>query len=208
MNVMKNKKFILPAVLTLFLSGCVVFSFYPIYTEDDLFPNDYLLGEFFTKDDSARWNFDFLYEDPQHKKNTDSTGYKLTIDENHPGKMNSTYLVQLIELEGSLIADFYLDDYQNSNQKWEMALFDLHIIPVHTFSRVELMGDSIRFRWFNPEWLEKQIKANKVRIHHEKNDHTILLTAKPRELQKFVKKYRNSPDAFEDGLELMIYRKK
>ena len=64
---MKLKKYILPLLLALFMSGCVVFSFYPIYTEDDLFPNDYLLGEFFT-DDSASWNFDYIYTENEEKE--------------------------------------------------------------------------------------------------------------------------------------------
>jgi hypothetical protein len=38
------------------LSGCVVFSFYPIYTQKDLFPNDYLLGNYLS-DDSIGWSF-------------------------------------------------------------------------------------------------------------------------------------------------------
>ncbi|MCF8357140.1 MAG: hypothetical protein K9H26_00170 [Prolixibacteraceae bacterium] len=205
---MKLKKYILPLMLALFMSGCVVFSFYPIYTEDDLFPNEYLLGEYMT-DDSASWNFDYIYtENEEKKKVTDSLGYILKINENHPKKMNSQFEVHLIELNGQLIADFYLEDYQDSNEGWELAMFDLHIIPVHSFALLDLRGDTIVFKWFDPGWLEEQIKANKVRIHHEKNDNTILLTAKPKELQKFVKKYLNSSNAFEDGLELELIRKK
>ncbi len=204
---MKLKKYILPLLLALFMSGCVVFSFYPIYTEDDLFPNDYLLGEFFT-DDSASWNFDYIYtENEEKEKVTDSTGYMLNVDENHPGKMNSVLEVHLIRLNDQLIADFYLSDYDTHDNNWELAMFDLHIVPVHTFALVDIKEDTIQLKWFDPDWLEEQIKANKVRIHHEKNKEHILLTAKPKELQKFVKKYLNSTDAFEDGLELELIRK-
>ena len=51
------------------------------------------------------------------------------------------------------------------------------------------------------------IKENKIRIHHEETDDIILLTAKPKELQKFVTKYVNSVEAFDGGMEAVLIRK-
>lgn len=186
------------------LSGCVVFSFYPIYTEKDLFPNDYLLGNFLSED-SIGWSFTHQTKKVKEMDVTDSTGYWLKVDEEKDSSFISTFKVHLIRVDGVLLADFLLDDY---TKKKDLRLFDLHIIPVHTFAKVILKGDSLTFKWFNGDWLEKLIKENKVRIRHENNGEFILLTAKSYELQKFVRKYLNSEDAFKDGLEVKLSKQK
>jgi len=186
------------------LSGCVVFSFYPIYTEKDLFPNDYLLGNFLSED-SIGWSFTHQTKKVKEMDVTDSTGYWLKVDEEKDSSFISTFQVHLIRVDGVLLADFLLDDY---TKKKDLRLFDLHIIPVHTFAKVILKGDSLTFKWFNGDWLEKLIKENKVRIRHENNGEFILLTAKSYELQKFVRKYLNSEDAFKDGLEVKLSKQK
>ena len=199
------------------LSGCVVFSFYPLYSEKDLFPNNYLLGNYLS-DDSIGWSFtyqtkkvsnDWFFTNQTKKVKeldvTDSTGYLLKVDEDKDSSFISTFQVHLIRIDGILLADFLLDDYP---KKKDFRLFDLHIIPVHTFAKVILKGDSLTFKWFDGDWLKKQIRDNKLRIRHEDNSDFILLTAKSYELQKFVRKYINSKDAFKDGLEIKLTKRK
>jgi hypothetical protein len=188
------------------LSGCVVFSFYPLYTQKDLFANDYLLGNYLSSD-TIGWNFTFLTKNVDDKVVADSTGYCLKVDESKDSSFISTFDVHLIRIGGILIADFYLKDYSKS-KKDDVRLFDLHIIPVHTFAKVIFEGDRIHFRWFDGDWLKKLIEANRVRIRHENNGENILLTAKPDELQKFLKKYLNSEEAFKDGLEIKLTKQK
>jgi hypothetical protein len=186
------------------LSGCVVFSFYPIYSEKDLFPNNYLLGKYISSD-SVGWSFTHQSKKVKEVDVTDSTGYWLKVDEDKDSSFVSTYQVHLIRIDGILLADFLLDDY---TKKKDVRLFDLHIIPVHTFAKVILKGDSLTFKWFDGDWLKKLIRDSKVRINHEDNGEFILLTAKSYELQKFVRKYLNSEDAFKDGLEVKLTRLK
>lgn len=203
--IMKKRKTItLFILMILFMSSCVVFSFYPIYTQEDLFPNDYLLGEFLTED-SASWNFNFYYKDKDDIRITDSLKYKLKIQENDSRKIDSEFDIHIIRIDDQLIADFYLTDYWHSGEN-EVAMFDLHMLPVHTFAKITLFSDSIHLEWFDPDWLKEQIESGKVRIHHENNDETILLTARPKELKKFVKKNLHSNDAFKDGFKLMLYK--
>jgi hypothetical protein len=200
---MKWKNSLALLLLIFCLSGCVVFSFYPLYTGKDLFPNDYLLGNYLS-DDSVGWSFTHQTKKVKETDMTDSTGYWLKIDEEKDSSFISTFQVHLIRVDGILLADFYLDDYTKKGK----GLFDLHIIPVHTFAKVILKGDSLTFKWFDGDWLEKLIKENKVRIRHEYNGDFILLTAKSYELQKFVRKYLNSEDAFKDGLEVKLTKLK
>jgi hypothetical protein len=189
------------------MSGCVVFSFYPIYTPDDLFANKLLLGEFISRDDSTSWNFEFINTTKNDITTSDSLGYQLKIDENDKEIINSTMEVHLIKIKNQLVADFYLTDYHKDEIKYEVGMFDLHMIPVHTFAKVKLYGnDSIQFNWMNPEWMKKQIKNEKLQLHLENNGQTTLLTATPLELQGFMSKYIDTEEAFEDGLEQMLYK--
>jgi hypothetical protein len=201
---MKWKNGIALLLIVISLSGCVVFSFYPLYSEKDLFPNNYLLGNYLSSD-SVSWSFNFQKKKVNEVEISDSTGYDLKILEEKDSSFISSFSVHLVRINGVLIADFILNDY---TKKKDVRMFDLHILPVHTFAKVIIMGDSISFKWFDGDWLEKLIEGNKVRIRHENNGEFILLTAKSFELQKFLKKYLNSEDAFKDGLEVKLVKQK
>jgi hypothetical protein len=199
---MKTRIFLTVLLLALFVSGCIVYSFYPLYKEKDLFPNDLLLGTWID-DDSTIWYFNHSYNGDTIPQNLDRTNYFLTMklkDEKIAG--GQRFDVKVIKLEGHYFLDFYLKDYG----KDEMTLFDFHIIPVHTFAKVSIEKDSLNINWFDNEWLKKLLEQNKIRIHHEDNGDIILLTAKPDELQKFVIKYVNSEEAFKDGLKAELKR--
>jgi hypothetical protein len=202
---MKARIFSIILLITIFFSGCVVFSFYPLYTEKDLFPNDLLLGTLMDKDSTA-WIFEHpLIGDKKDSNNVDDASYTLKIQEKDSDMPDdASFDVRIIKLENNYFLDFYLNDYGNDS---DFELYDLHIIPVHTFAKVEFNDSNVSINWFDQDWLEKLIKQNKIRIHHENNGDFILLTAKPKELQKFVTKYVNSEEAFKNGLEVELVRK-
>lgn len=197
---MKPRTLLFVAFLLVFMSGCVVYSFYPLYTDEDLFPNDFLLGEWIDSDSSI-WKFDYNYHGKHVPENIDSTAYILRIKEDTMISKQS-FLVHLIKLNGQYFLDFYLDDYFDK----DLNMFDMHLLPVHSFAKLELKGDSALLNWFSPDWLDDLIKQNRIRIHHENNGENILLTAKPHELQKFVIKYADSEEAFDKGLDAKLHR--
>lgn len=197
---MKAKNLIIIFFIALFFSGCVVYSFYPLYSENDLFPNDLLIGEW-VDDDGADCSFKHPYKGNKDLGIIDSTSYVMMLKE---GDNESEFTVHFIELGGHYFLDFYLEDF-GGNDDFNLSIF--HIIPVHTFAKVTITENELQINWFNQEWLGELIKQNKIRIHHEENEDFMLLTAQPKELQKFVTKYANSEEAFEDGLELILKRK-
>jgi hypothetical protein len=200
---MKPKIIISVVAMLLFLSGCVVFSFYPLYTEKDLFANDLLVGEWLDGD-SAVWKFDFNYKGDRKPENRDSTAFILQIKEKGPADFGkSKLLVHIVRLAGNYFLDFYVTDYLDGQ---DVTIFDFHLIPVHSFAKLEMKGNRAVIRWYDPEWLKKLITQNRIRIHHENNGDYILLTAQPAELQKFVVKYVNSEEAFKDGLDAELHR--
>jgi len=197
---MRTRNFSILLIITLFFSGCVVYSFYPLYTEKDLFPNDILIGEWMD-DEGAHWNFEHRSLGKKNKGLVDSTSYYLVVSDKD--SLVSKFNVHIVELGDHYFLDFYLDDMHGDD---ELDLGSFHIIPVHTFAKLKVENDRLLINWFDQEWLEDLIKENKIRIHHEKNEDYILLTAKPKELQKFVTKYAEVEEAFEDGMEALLTR--
>lgn len=198
---MKTRNLLISLILILFFSGCVVYSFYPLYTEKDLFPNDILTGNWIDGD-STEWKFEHPYKGKELPENMDSTSYVLHLKDKN-GK-ESEFKVHIIKLGGHYFLDFYLEDFLE-NEELDLAAF--HIVPVHTFAKLKFTSDQLHINWFDQDWLGKLIKENKIRIHHENNGDYILLTALPKELQKFVTKYVNSEEAFKEGIEAELRRK-
>jgi hypothetical protein len=198
---MKNRIWITVLLIALFFSGCVVYSFYPLYTEDDLFPNEILTGNW-VDNDGSHWNFEHECHGKKVPENIDSTSYVLNLKTKDDEE--SKFSVHVIQLGGYYFLDFYLEDFLDDK---ELTLADFHIVPVHTFAKLTVENDTLQINWFDQDWLENLIEENKIRIHHENNGDFILLTAKPGELQKFVTKYVNSKEAFEDGMEAILTRK-
>ena len=181
----------------------MVYSFYPLYTEEDLFPNNILTGTWIDTD-GVEWNFQHAYNGKKVPENIDSTAYMMKLKyENETDYRDSEFRVHVVKLGGTYFLDFYLEDYMGD----DFELESLHIIPVHTFAKLEFDKNQLHINWFDQSWLEVLIKESRIRIHHENNGDFILLTAKSEELQKFVTKYVNSKDAFKDGIEAILIRK-
>jgi len=198
---MKTRNLLISLILILFFSGCVVYSFYPLYTAKDLFPNDLLTGNWIDKD-STTWNFEHAYFGKEVAENIDSTSYVLMVKDKD--NKESKFSVHIIKLGGYYFLDFYLEDSLDDD---ELDLASFHVVPVHTFAKVSVTENQLQINWYDQDWLEQLIKENKIRIRHEYNGDYILLTASPKELQKFVTKYVDSKEAFKDGMEAVLTRR-
>lgn len=198
---MKTRILILVFIIAVFLSSCIVYSFYPLYTEKDLFANEILTGKWMD-DEGTEWNFEHAYFGKKVPENIDSTSYTLYLKDKD--EKQSEFSVHIIKLGGHYFLDFYMEEFVDDDNL-DLAAF--HIIPVHTFAKLKISDNELNINWFDQDWLEDLISENKIRIHHENNGDIILLTAKPDELQKFVTKYVNSEEAFKDGLEAILTRK-
>jgi hypothetical protein len=70
-----------------------------------------------------------------------------------------------------------------------------HMIEANNFSKVWITEDSLSLGFFDPAYLEELIDKNRIKISHIRHDNGILLTARTKELQKFVIKYGDDQDA-------------
>lgn len=194
----------LAALLICFLLGsCLIYSFYPLYTSRDLFTNSLLLG-IWEDEDSTLWKFEHIPPNYRNLKG-DSTGYRLNIKPLDEEWIDKTMEVRLIRLGDHYFADFYIHDYPDSE---EADFFDYHLIPAHTFARVEFRDETVRMNWFNEEWFREQFKRSKPWLRFMESDDLILLHGKTRQLQRFVRKYAGSEEAFDEGIQFTLYRKK
>ena len=201
---MKTRNLLLILSVALFFSGCVIWSFYPLYSENDLFENDILTGNW-TDGDSLQWKFE--HPESGNPKITDKKSYKLHLTDYD--KKGTTYDVNIIQLQGIYFLDFYITEIAGANSfdsNDKLNYWNLHVIPVHTFAKLKMENDTLQINWYDGDWLQKQIEGKKIKIKYEKNNDCLLLTAKTADLQKLVVKYAHSLEAFKEGLELKLVR--
>lgn len=201
---MKTRNLVLILSVALFSPGCVIWSFYPLYTEKDLFANEILTGNW-TDGDSLQWKFE--HPERENPKSIDKKSYELHLTDYD--KKETTYDVNIIQLEGIYFLDFYVTEIAGANSSdsnSKLNYWNLHVIPVHTFAKLTATGNTLQIEWFNGDWLTEQIEAKKIKIRHEKNNESLLLTAKTVDLQKLAVKYANTEAAFKDGLAITLVR--
>jgi hypothetical protein len=195
---MKTRIILLSLLLIFILQGCLVKSLHPFYTENDTIFNKELLGNW-TDKDSAAW------EIRQHmrttgllKPDTPDKSYDISLTDN---KGTSHFIAHLFRLEDQLYLDFLPTDNNCQND-----LAEIHLVPTHSLAKIDLSGGKITISWYNEEWLIGLFNKNKIRIAHERVPYDpdmrdpesmqVILTAQTRELQKFIIKYGNDPEAF------------
>lgn len=194
-----NTRLILPLLLLIFImQGCFVKSLHPFYTDKDVIFKKELTGNW-TDKDSARW------EIHQHMRSTGllepdvpDKSYDISLTDS---KGTSRFIAHLFRLEGRLYLDFYPTDISCGNN-----LAEIHLVATHSLAKVDFSGGKIVISWYNEEWLAGLFDKNKIRIAHERvpyDDHQlmgvksgVILTAQTDELQKFIQKYGNDPEAF------------
>ncbi len=207
---MKTKVLILAAVITvaLFMSGCVVLSFYPLYTEDTVILDDRIIGNWESfgdgsfGNDTVVWEISFPKEIKKMKKNhpfdtnniLNKNTYELTTYQKSSPEDSAVFHLHLVKIGNNHYVDFFPVEWEKEN-----ILLMTHLMHAHTFAKIEF-GKNVRIKWINPDRLEELIEKNQIRIRHEDNGIYKLITAKPEELQKFMKKYGNDDRTYEDGL--------
>lgn len=189
-------------LIILMLPGCLVKSLYPYYTEKDLIFKKELTGTW-TDTDSSLWSIQ------RHKQSTgllnaDTSGksYDIAISGQ---KGSAAFRAHLFQLDGQLYLDFSPSEVFCGND-----LAGFHMVGTHSLAKVELAGGKITIRWYNEEWLAGLFSKNRIRINHERipydpdiddaSSYQIILTASTAELQKFIIKFGNDPNAFKSDL--------
>lgn len=202
---MKTRNLLLVFLVLILLKSCVIWSFYPLYTEKDLFENEILTGNWIDIEDSLKWDFAHPVSNNQNRPVTDNKSYILKFTDYD--SIETEYNVHLIKLNGTYFLDFYLEEVNSdrkSNPEGNVTVWNMHLMPVHTFAKLTIDDNSLEINWFDGNWLSEQIEGKKIKIRHENNGENLLLTAKTADLQKLVTKHAYNEAAFKDGLAVKL----
>ncbi|MCX7918286.1 MAG: hypothetical protein N3A72_01505 [bacterium] len=175
--------------VVIWFSGCIIVSMNPIYeSEKELVFDPALLGT---------W--------------TDSEGNKISFTKSGDkrytcvfdvGNIPNNFDAYLIQLDKYRFLDLYpgkLEEAKDMN-----IYYMLHLIPMHSISKVWFENDKLYLSFLNQEWFEKQIEQKKVSLPYAKINDRIVLTASAREIQRFILQYADDTSAFqkpEQGLQ-------
>ena len=201
---MKIRNFILLLISCVLLSSCFVKSLHPFYTQKTLHFDDRFIGEWEDQKKGVwkvesfsevmiRENGGFsklegldklLYE--KYKK-----GYYVSYKTKNK---ESIFLVMPFKLKKQLLLDFTPFMFEPDLS----SLVRNHLVSAHSLAKFDILDNNqISIKWLDEDRLKTLFKEKKIKIKHQKtgiDESEILLTAKPEELQKFIRKYMASKD--------------
>jgi hypothetical protein len=195
---MKTKSIVLVCALLFLLQGCLVVSIHPFYTEKDVIYKPELTGKWMDHDSNSWMIIQHMEFAGLFKPDKPGRSYEIKYTDN---KGTSVFFVNLFQLGKEMYLDFYPQNQEKGND-----LGNFHFVPSHSLARVELKNGKIIIGWYNQEWLISLFNQNKIRIAHERtpfdqadknpDNEMVVLTASTADLQKFILKYGNDPNAF------------
>jgi len=189
------KRIILTAagVALVLLTGCIVTSVNPLYTEKDLVFDPALVGAWSQAEGKDTWAFEKAGEKKYKLLHTDEKG---RIGE---------FEAHLLKLDKYQFLDLYLID-PGEKEEWQinqLAAVAMIMRPGHLFFKVPQIQPTLQLSALHEDWLQKLLEKDPKAIRHERiqfgtNDYRNVLTAETKDLQKFVLKYADSGEAFGD----------
>jgi elongation factor P hydroxylase len=187
--------------LTFLLSSCLT-TLYPIFFKEDVEYNESLLGFWKCTDGSAKTDymeFEKIPADrsaalPVNIRDIATKGYFITR-RNSNGEVYAQYYAFLVKIGHNHFLDYYTADLPTQNNV--NTQYKDHYIKVHNNYRIQLNDiNHFEIRLFDKGYIEKLIAKNQINIRHEVVDGKIVITASTDELQKFIIKYSDNPDAY------------
>lgn len=143
------------------------------------------------KSSSARWLLNQTSFEGSVSINSEKA-YRMTVQDSEDE--NSVYKVHLVKIA----KNYFIDLYPLLDTK--SGLFTSNAFPVHTFMKVSFSENSFELISFNLEKLNDMFVKKLVRLRHENVDGNILITAQPKEIQKFLEVYSDNQEVYEDAI--------
>ena len=181
------------------LAGCLT-TLHPIFTGKDLITDPRLVGNWEKAKDKTK----VIYRQPSAEEVSNlspalqnEAGKIYMLDEkDEQGDIKSTNYAFMVKL-GKY---YYMDYYPASEKERRSAdnFFAAHYIPMHSIYRIEFKNNnSFNVQRLDGGYLEKLIKNKQIRIRHEvMEDGGIFITAPTEELQQYLIKYSDVPEAY------------
>lgn len=196
------KKIILLAAFAfgiLVLEGCLT-TLHPIFTEKDLIFDPRLTGHWKkTKDGSIviyRQATDKDLQSLSPALQRHASKIYLLEEKDAQNKTKSAQYAFLLKLGKYYYLDYYPAGLKEN--KSPDGFFTSHYIPMHSIYRLKFNGDfSFDLQQLDGGYLENLIKNKKIRLRHEVTaDGSYVITAPTEELQQYLVKYSDVPEAY------------
>ncbi len=173
----------------LFFTSCVVTSIYPYYTDKDLASDPALPGKW-VEAGTTNQSPEYVQIESLGEK-----GYWATVFGAHETNSMEMHLFRLKQ-------QLFLDSFPTNRS--------LDFVPVHQVSKVTQIGPDLETANLNYDWLAKLLEKNPNAIRHmmlrektgDEQGGRVVLTADTKELQRFILKYVNNTNAWEEPTQL------
>lgn len=191
------KVLIFPLLAVSILSGCIVQSFYPYFTDKNKIETpESVKGEWKLL---KTWKFSTSTDQTKEKDIANILPWMFNDDEliaydenNLPGKFKITFF----RVETDLYCDTCPESLEEKkvNQDWLN-----HVMPVHLLCKVIIEKDILKLSPLDYEWISNSIKNKELKLehleHYKEND-WFLFTSQPEDWEKFLEQYGNNEKAF------------
>lgn len=174
-------------VAALLLSGCIVQSIQPFYTEESVIELPSIVG---------KWRL-VTVEGKGTEKGEQPWDFTRNEIETYDGNISSRISVTYFKVSGVVFADITvapLRGDEGPNVWWTV-----HVMPVHSLWRVDLSGDSLALTPINHSWVRNLLEKKKTTLSHARSDDKdfrTLLTGSSKELTTFLSENAANPQAF------------
>jgi hypothetical protein len=177
------------SALTLALTGCVVTSVYPFYSEKDLAFEPALVGVWKkTGQSDEHWKFE----------RASGNGYRITSES---GGKTTVLRGHVFKLHGQTFLDLCTTNWKEDIQP--------EPVPSHILAHIVQLTPTLKMSDLNYDWLKELLARNPKAVRHiviqtgeKPEDRRIVLTADTAGLQQFVLKHLNTEAAWDTGAEL------
>lgn len=205
---MKHNAVFLSIFSLLLLSGCIFRALNPLFDDRELINNPALNGKWTSADGKSLLDFSltedktYLLKQINRENYEDSTaveGKRVSYDTIYfrvaLGKIGKSYFVDLYPLGKR---------YESATDKVD-AYYGTFYLPTHTFKRAVIQDKILILQDFDYDVLQQYVKEKKIKTGYAeylsgetdgKPNYDIILTAKTKELQRFIANYSRNPDVF------------
>lgn len=197
---MKKLHAITVIVLLMGLSSCLS-TIHPIFTEKDLLFDPKLIGSWHLEAKPQEGQIQItkatnqdLDELPTLRR-LHGKVYKV-LYKDPEGAIEAAYFGFLLKLGKNYYMDFY--PAETPATKTYDEFFRGHYTKMHSAYRINLIsGNSFELKQLDETFMKKLIADKKIRISHEITEHeTFVVTAPTEELQQYILKYGDMPEAY------------
>jgi len=188
--------------LIIFLSSCLN-TLHPIFTEKDLTYDPKLIGTWNIEREGNKERViisnlatENSVELPGNISDIKEKGYLISYQ--HEDSRNPERYIAFLARIGKYLYFDYYPAYKKEDQKID-EFFEAHFVKMHASYRVEILNDgSFELSQLDGSYVNSLIDQKKIRINHERGaDDNIVITATTSELQQYLIKYSDEPEAYD-----------